>query len=85
MTLTETQLHYLATVRAWSEEGECRFEFWSRRETLTDASVAFSSALADSGFAAGWPLSADSRTALLRAAALAPNSNLSRRRSFQAD
>ena len=31
-TLNETQLNLLASVRAWQEEGERRFEFWSRRE-----------------------------------------------------
>ena len=85
MTLTEKQLHYLASVRAWQEEGERRFEFWSRREALSDASEAFSAALTESGLAAGRPLSADRRAALLRAAAvLAPNSNLSKR-LFSAD
>ena len=80
MTLSETQLHYLASVKAWQEDGERRFEFWSRRESLADASAAFSAALTDSGFAAGRPLSAEDRAALLRAAAsLAPNGNLSRR------
>lgn len=85
MTLSETQLHLLASVRAWQEEGERRFEFWSRREALSDASEAFSAALTESGFAAGRVLSTDSRAALLRAAAaLAPNGNLSKR-LFSAD
>ncbi len=85
MTLNETQLQFLAAVRAWQEEGERRFEFWSRREAQAAASAAFADVLTDTDFAAGRPLSADSRTALLRAAsALAPNGNLSRR-LFAAD
>ena len=79
-TLNETQLTVLGSVRAWQEEGERRFEFWSRREAQAAASSAFAAALTDSGFAAGRALNADNRTALLRAAAeLAPNGNLSRR------
>lgn len=79
-TLNEIQLHFLASARSWQEEGERRFEFWSRREAQAAASAAFAEALAGSGLAAGRPLSADNRTALLRAAAeLAPNGNLSRR------
>ena len=84
-TLNETQLNWLASVRAWQEEGELRFEFWSRREARVTASAAFVGVLTESGFAAGRSLSADNRAALLRAAAeLAPNGNLSRR-LFSAD
>ncbi len=79
-TLNETQLNWLASVRAWQEEGERRFEFWSRREAQAAASAAFAEMLTDSGFAAGRPLTPENRLALLRAAAeLAPNGNLSRR------
>ena len=78
--LNETQLKLLASVRAWQEEGERRFEFWSRREAQAAASAAFADVLTDSGFAAGRPLNPENRSALLRAAAeLAPNGNLSRR------
>ncbi len=84
-TLNETQFHLLASVRAWQEEGENRFEFWSRREAQAAASAAFADVLAESGFAAGRPLSPENRLALLRAASeLAPNGNLSRR-LFSAD
>ena len=84
-TLNETQLGLLAAVRAWRDEGERRFEFWSRRESQAAASLAFSVALADSGLAAGRPLISETRDHLLRAAAeLAPNGNLSRR-LFAAD
>ena len=84
-TLNETQLNWLASVRAWQEEGERRFEFWSRREAQAAASAAFTDALSGSGFAAGRSLSVENRLALLRAAAeMAPNGNLSRR-LFSAD
>ncbi len=80
VTLNETQLSLLASVRAWQEEGERRFEFWSRREAQAAASSAFAAALTDSGFVVGRPLNPENRAALLRAAAeLAPNGNLSRR------
>ncbi len=79
-TLNEIQLLLLTSVRAWQEEGERRFEFWSRRESQAAASAAFSAALTGSGFSTGRPLGANDRTALLQAAAeLAPNGNLSRR------
>ena len=79
-TLNETQLGLLSAIRAWREEGERRFEFWSRREAQAAASQAFGTALASSGFQSGRPLSDETRTRLLRsAAALAPNGNLSRR------
>ena len=84
-TLNETQLDLLASVRAWQEEGERRFEFWSRREAQAAASAAFVGVLTESGFATGRLLSEDNRMALLRAASeLAPNGNLSRR-LFSAD
>ncbi len=79
-TLNETQLGLLAAARAWQDEGERRFEFWSRREAQAAASAAFGAVLAQSGFAAGRPLTPETRDRLLRAAAeLAPNGNLSRR------
>ena len=85
VTLNETQLGLLASVRGWQEEGERRFEFWSRREAQAAAASSFHAALTESGFAAGRPLTAETRAALLRAAAeLAPNGNLSRR-LFAAD
>lgn len=84
-TLNETQLRLLASARAWQEEGERRFEFWSRREAQAASVLAFATALTGGGFAAGRSLSAESRSALLQAAAeLAPNGNLSRR-LFSAD
>lgn len=84
-TLNETQLHLLASVRARQEEGENRFEFWSRREAQAAASAAFAAVLTESGFVAGRPLGLENRLALLRAASeLAPNGNLSRR-LFSAD
>ncbi len=84
-TLNETQLNLLASVRAWQEEGERRFEFWSRREAQAAASAAFADVLTGSGFVGGRPLNPENRLALLRAAAeLAPNGNLSRR-LFSAD
>ena len=84
-TLNETQMGLLNAIRAWQDEGEQRFEFWSRRESQAAAAAAFGAALAESGLLAGRPLSADSRDALLHfAAELAPNPNLSRR-LFSAD
>ena len=79
-TLNDKQLHLLAAIRAWREEGEQRFEFWSRREAQAAASASFGAALVGSGLAAGRPLSPETRDQLLRSAAeLAPNGNLSRR------
>ena len=79
-TLNETQIGLLSAIRAWREEGERRFEFWSRREAQAAASQAFGTALMSGGFRAGRPLSDETRIHLLRsAAALAPNGNLSRR------
>ena len=79
-TLNEAQLGLLAAIRAGRDEGERRFEFWSRREAQAAAAAEFGAALTASGFASGRPLPEETRTALLRsAAALAPNGNLSRR------
>ena len=79
-TLNETQIGLLATIRAWRDEGERRFEFWSRREAQAAAAQAFGTALTASSFGAGRPLTEETRARLLRAAAkLAPNGNLSRR------
>ncbi len=84
-TLNETQLEVLAAIRAWRDEGEQRFEFWSRREAQAAATAAFGVALAESGLAAGRPLTSETRDQMLRSAAeLAPNGNLSRR-LFAAD
>jgi MoxR-like ATPase len=84
-TLNETQLGLLSAIRAWREEGERRFEFWSRREAQAAAAQAFGTILAGSGFRAGQPLNDDTRVRLLRSAAeMAPNGNLSRR-LFSAD
>ncbi len=79
-TLNDKQLQLLAAIRAGREEGEQRFEFWSHREAQAAASAGFGTLLTESGLAAGWPLSAETRDQLLRfAAELAPNGNLSRR------
>ncbi|MGI4790825.1 MAG: McrB family protein [Janthinobacterium lividum] len=79
-TLNETQLGLLTAIRAGQEEGERRYEFWSRREAQAAAAQAFGTALSADGFRAGRPLTDEARTNLLRAAAeLAPNGNLSRR------
>lgn len=70
----------LAAARAWQEEGERRFDHWSRREALLASTQAFGALLRDSGLKAGRPLSDENRSGLLRlAASLAPNTNLSRR------
>ena len=79
-TLNDTQRARLATVRAGQEEGERRFDFWTRREAQSRAALAFGVVLARSGLRAGRPLTEEERTRLLRAASeLAPNGNLSRR------
>ncbi len=79
-TLDDNQRSLLAALRAWRDEGERRFEFWSRREAQAAAGSSFAAALTEDGFALGRPFSADTRDRLLRAAAtLAPNGNLSRR------
>ena len=38
-TLNETQLGLLAALRAGQDEGERRFEFWSRREAQAAAAA----------------------------------------------
>ena len=79
-TLSDNQTALLLAARAWREEGERRFDFWSRRAALQDATDAFARALDDSGLRAGRPLAPDTRGRLLRLAAeLAPNPHLSRR------
>ncbi len=79
-TLNDTQRARLAAVRAGQEEGERRFDFWTRREAQSRAALAFGVVLARSGLRAGRPLTEEERTRLLRAASeLAPNGNLSRR------
>jgi len=79
-TLNDTQRARLAAVRAGQEEGERRFDFWTRREAQSRAALAFGAVLARSGLRAGRPLTEEERTRLLRAASeLAPNGNLSRR------
>ena len=83
--LTDTQHVRLAALRAGLDEGERRFEFWTRRADQAQAASEFADLLASSGLGAGRALSEDTRTRLLRAAArLAPNGYLSRR-LFAAD
>jgi hypothetical protein len=78
--LNDNQKARLAAARAWSEEGERRFEHWSRRDAQQASTIAFGEAVAASGLRAGRPLTDDVRARLLRLAAqLAPNANLSRR------
>ncbi len=79
-TLNDTQRAWLAAIRAGQDEGERRFDFWTRREAQARAALAFAEALAGSGLRAGRPLTEEERARLLRAASeLAPNGNLSRR------
>jgi len=79
-TLNDTQRARLAAIRAGQDEGERRFDFWTRREAQARAALAFAEALAGSGLRAGRPLTEEERARLLRAASeLAPNGNLSRR------
>jgi len=81
-TLNETQRARLAAIRAFLDEGERRFEFWSRREAQATAAQTFGETLTESGLRAGRALADAARRKLLRAAAeLAPNGNLSRRLS----
>ncbi len=83
--LTETQHARLAALRAGLDEGERRFEFWTRRADQAQATLEFADLLAGSGLGTGRRLAEDTRTRLLGAAArLAPNGNLSRR-LFTAD
>lgn len=78
--LNDRQRGLLATARAWQEDGERRFEHWSRREALGAASQRFGRLLSESGLASERRLTNEARAQLLRAAALlAPNGNLSRR------
>lgn len=79
-TLNDTQRARLAAIRAGHDEGERRFEFWTRREAQARATLTFGATLAGSGLRAGRPLTEQERVRLLRAASeLAPNGNLSRR------
>ncbi len=79
-TLNDSQRARLAAIRASLDEGERRFDFWSRREAQAAAAQAFGETLAESGLRAGRALTEEARARLLRAAAeLAPNGNLSRR------
>jgi len=79
-TLNDTQRARLAAIRAGQDEGERRFDFWTRREAQARAALAFGAALSGSGLKAGRPLTEEERARLLRTASeLAPNGNLSRR------
>ncbi len=79
-TLNDMQRARLAAIRAGQEEGERRFDVWTRRETQARAALSFGGALAGSGLKAGRALTEETRARLLRAASeLAPNGNLSRR------
>ena len=84
-SLTEVQHARLAALRAGLDEGERRFEFWTRRADQAQAAAEFADLLTGSGLGAGRRLVEDTRARLLGAAAkLAPNGNLSRR-LFAAD
>ena len=79
-TLNDTQRARLAAIRAGQDEGERRFDFWTRREAQAQAALTFNTVLVGSGLRAGRPLTEEARARLLRAASeLAPNGNLSRR------
>lgn len=79
-TLNDTQRAWLAAIRALLDEGERRFDFWTRREAQARAAQAFGEALSGSGLRSGRMLTEETRATLLRAASeLAPNGNLSRR------
>jgi len=79
-TLNDTQRARLAATRAGQDEGERRFDVWTRREAQARAALSFGETLAGSGLRAGRPLTEESRARLLRSASeLAPNGNLSRR------
>lgn len=79
-TLNDNQRALLAQARAWAEDGERRFEFWSGHAAREAALSAFARTLTGSGLRAGRALDAGTRASLLRLAGeLAPNSNLSRR------
>jgi hypothetical protein len=78
--LHDTQLAQLAAIRAGLDEGERRFDFWSRREAQAQATRTFGETMSSSGLRSGHSLTSDTRTRLLRVAAeLAPNGNLSKR------
>ena len=78
--LHDTQLAQLAAIRAGLDEGERRFDFWSRREAQAQAAQTFGETVSAGGLRSGRALTSDTRTRLLRAAAeLAPNGNLSKR------
>lgn len=78
--LNDKQRALLAAARAWQEDGERRFDFWSQREALGAATQTFRRVLGESGLASGRRLTDDARARLLRVAALlSPNANLSRR------
>ena len=80
--INASQRARLASIRAFLDEGERRFDFWSRRETQTRATQTFGEILAASGLRAGNELTDDARARLLLAAGkLAPNGNISRRLS----
>ena len=78
--LTENQHNLLAAARAWQEEGERRFEYWSRRETQAAVSEAFQGLLETSGLRSGKMLDTETRAQMLRLVSeISPNTNLSRR------
>ena len=79
-TLNDMQRARLAAIRAGHDEGERRFDFWTRREAQSRAALAFGGILAGSGLRAGRTLTEEERVRLLKAASeLGPNGNLSRR------
>ena len=81
-TLNDSQRARLAAIRALLDEGERRFEFWTRREAQASAAQTFGETLTESGLRSGRGLTDAARMNLLHsAAALAPNGNLSRRLS----
>jgi len=83
--LSDTQHARLAALRAGLDEGERRFEFWTRRADQAQAAQEFADLLAGSGLSAGRRLDEGTRARLLQTAAkLAPNGNLSKR-LFAAD
>ena len=77
--LNDIQRSQLAALRATQDEGERRFDVWTRREAQARAAQAFGEILAASGLRSGRDLTPELRARLLRAAAeLAPNGNLSK-------
>jgi len=83
-TLNDTQRAKLASIRAFLDEGERRYDFWSRREAQASAAQNFGETIAESGLRSGRSLTDRARRTLLEAAAeLAPNGNLSRRLTAQ--